>query len=113
MSLPPMKRTESTTERRSMKRRRTAEAESDSGTVYLASVDRSVYVFDTMHRPLVSALVGEDFAWRSAVALWRARRPHVWQVSQRRAWRRESAPLDAKRDRIRELAADLGISPAK
>jgi hypothetical protein len=110
MSLPPMKRTETATKRRGRKRRRPEPTGPDSGTVYVEAIGRSVYVFDTMHRPLVSGLVAEDFCWRSAVAVWRARRPNWWQLSQRRAWQREREPLDAKRERIREFAAELGIA---
>jgi hypothetical protein len=59
--------------------------------------------------PLVAQLVGEDLAWRLAMADWNARRPRLWVLPARTKWSREGAQLRKKRGRLVACARQLGI----
>jgi|BarGraNGADG00212_1021973.scaffolds.fasta_scaffold64115_1 hypothetical protein len=110
MHLPPVNQTQRATNRRRRRGPAPTEKTPDSGTVFIESIGQSLYVFDVMNRPLISAFVSEDFFWRTAKEAWTQRRPAFWHLRQRSAWRRERGVLDAKRDRVRALAEELGIT---
>lgn len=59
--------------------------------------------------PLVAQLVGEDLAWRLAMADWNARRPRVWCLPARTRWSHEGTQLRRKRGRLVSCARQLGI----
>lgn len=54
--------------------------------------------------PTMRVVVIEDLCWAMAREAWLARRPGWWRFPARRAWAAEEAALDAKRDRLRDMA---------
>jgi hypothetical protein len=64
-----------------------------------------------MDRADVAVVVIEDLCWSIATADWSARRPPIWRRRARVAWQLDGEALKAKRDRIRVMAAETGLSP--
>jgi hypothetical protein len=56
-------------------------------------------------------LMTEDFCWQMTAQDWRARRPARLHRAARAAWRAEGLLIEQKRERIRELAGELGLVP--
>lgn len=79
--------------------------------LYLQSVDLRV-PDQAFYRPDVAFVVTEDFCWRVAVADCDRRRPPWWRRRGKDAWRAERAMLRAKRERIRAMADEFGITAA-
>ncbi|GAA2052014.1 hypothetical protein GCM10009839_69070 [Catenulispora yoronensis] len=46
----------------------------------------------------------EDLCWRLAMDAWRARRPRLWELRWRVAWRAEREVLEAKQRRLGAMA---------
>ena len=92
-------------------RKPTHDASVPTDELYLESLGRAVPVSDCL-RPDVGFLISEDFCWRMAMADWSARRPRRWQRTSRKAWRTEGAVLQAKKQRLRQLAIAIGIQPS-
>ena len=61
--------------------------------------------------PLVGQLVAEDLSWRVGVLLWQSRRPSRRRMSAHARWCQEGASLEQKRERLRETARELGLTP--
>lgn len=80
-------------------------------TLYLQSVDLRVPE-TALFRPEVAFVVTEDFCWRVAVADCDRRRPPLWRRRGKDAWRVERDVLRAKRERIRAMADEFGITAA-
>lgn len=80
-----------------------------STELYLATVGTHVAPAHYRDRPLFAQLVTEDTCWQFAVAEWQSRKPPLFRLSARRAWREEGSLLDDKRERTRTQAAELGL----
>jgi hypothetical protein len=57
--------------------------------------------------PTMRIVVIEDLCWAMEREAWLARRPRWWRFASRRAWAAEEAPLDAKQERLRDMATML------
>lgn len=79
----------------------------------LAALERRVAPVLGRDNPLISALLSEDTCWQIAREDWQRRKPRPWQLEERRAWRAEGTVLEAKRDRLREQAAEFGLVAPK
>jgi hypothetical protein len=77
----------------------------------LAALERRVAPVLGRDNPLVASLLSEDTCWQIAREDWQARKPRLWRVEERRVWRAEGEVLEAKRGRLREQAAELGLLP--
>jgi hypothetical protein len=73
------------------------------GWLLLASSGWYVRLSDVLDQPTTAVLAGEDTCWQFAVADWRDRRPRLWRLSARSAWRFEGRRLDTKRERLVEM----------
>lgn len=82
--------------------------EGSSDQLLIESVGQSVPLRD-MDRVDVAVVVIEDLCWRIATESWSARRPPRWRRRARTAWRAEGEALQAKRDRVRGMAAEVGL----
>ncbi len=80
------------------------------GQLLLETVGRCVPLVD-LDRADIAAVVIEDLCWSIATADWSARRPPVWRRHARAAWRADGEALQAKRDRIRLMVSETGLSP--
>ena len=96
-------------EKRSRRRRKANKADERRTGLYLASIDRSIDVCAALDRPMFGLLMTEDFCWQSTVAEWRNRRPSRTHRSEWKAWQAEGVEIEAKKGRIREMAAELGL----
>jgi hypothetical protein len=67
-------------------------------------------VSDAVNRPTFAMLMTEDFCWQSSLEEWRGRRPSWRRRSAYAAWRSEGAAIEQKKQRIRQLAAELGLT---
>jgi hypothetical protein len=101
---------QATPKRNPFRRRRAAEPTERSSGLFVQSLDRCLDVAAVVNHPLIGVLMTEDFCWHTAVLSWRERKPPRWHLAERSAWRAEQAALDEKRARIRELAAELGLT---
>ncbi|HYS37724.1 MAG TPA: hypothetical protein VEO01_19075 [Pseudonocardiaceae bacterium] len=54
--------------------------------------------------PTMRVVVVEDLCWALARHAWLERRPYWWRPAARRTWATERTALDAKQERLRELA---------
>jgi hypothetical protein len=79
----------------------------------LATLERRVAPVLGRDNPLVAALLSEDTCWQIAREDWQRRKPRPWRLEERRAWRAEGTVLEAKRDRLREQAAEFGLVAPK
>jgi hypothetical protein len=77
----------------------------------LAALERRVAPVLGRDNPLVASLLSEDTCWQIAREDWQSRKPRPWRLEERRVWRAEGEVLEAKRDRLREQAAELGLAP--
>lgn len=71
----------------------------------LQAVGRTVPADLDLLTPTMRVVVIEDLCWALEREAWLARRPAWWRLSARRAWADEQAALDAKQQRLRDLAA--------
>lgn len=72
--------------------------------LHLESAGTNVPVRFLAESPLLLMLAVEDLCWEAATEDWKHRRPHCWHPQARAAWFAEGAQLDAKADRLREMA---------
>lgn len=86
-----------------------AKAARPSQGLRLHAVGVDVIPAHAVDRALVGALVTEDVCYQFAVEAWQARKPLWLRFGARGAWRGEGRELDAKRDRLRADAAELGF----
>lgn len=75
---------------------------------HLETVDRQILGSPWMWSPTMSVAVVEDTCWALARDCWHARKPPMWRLAARRAWRAEYAQLAAKRERVVELLDEAG-----
>jgi hypothetical protein len=54
--------------------------------------------------PTMRVVVVEDLCWALARHAWLERQPRWWRPAARRTWATERTALDAKQERLRELA---------
>ncbi|MBS2535240.1 hypothetical protein KGQ20_20975 [Catenulispora sp. NF23] len=76
-------------------------------SLHLASVGSNVAARFLTESPSVAVLVVEDLCWQAATEDWKHRRPHWWRPRARTVWKAEGALLEAKADRLRQLADDV------
>jgi hypothetical protein len=55
--------------------------------------------------PTMQVVVIEDLCWALERDAWLSRRPPWWRFAGRRAWAAQEAALDAKQERLRDMAA--------
>lgn len=110
---PHTPKTQASTSQRHRQRRQRVDPAllKDPAHLYIAAADAVVCVSDALNHPLISELLIEDLWWRACDAAWRADRPSWFRRAARRAWVGRGDLLDRKRDRIAQLAAELGIEP--
>lgn len=97
--------------RRAKSKQRSAKVTTEAPTDHLWVGSAGVWVPEAwphMH-PLVGHLVSEDVSWRAATMHWQSSRPGRFSLRARREWRAYGAQLAAKRERLRETAAELGF----
>lgn len=74
---------------------------------HLATVDREILGSPWLWSPTESVAIVEDACWALARDCWLARKPPLWHLGARRAWRAERAVLQAKRERVIELLDEV------
>lgn len=79
-------------------------AERETG-MRLQAVERTVPADLDLLSPTMRVVVIEDLCWAMEREAWLDRRPAWWQFAARHAWAAEAAALDAKQQRVRELAS--------
>lgn len=77
--------------------------------LYLRSVHLTISVRDALDKPVLTALMTDDFCWRIRLCDWRARRPSWSHRDERAAWRAERDVMERERESIELRAADLGL----
>jgi len=87
-----------------------ADADPLQSRLYLGSVHVTIEARDALDKPMFGVLVTEDFCWRMTLRDWRARRPPMRHRDERAAWRAERAVIEQERERIEQLATDLGLA---
>jgi hypothetical protein len=78
-----------------------------AGWVRLESSGWYVQESDFLTESTAADLVGNDIAWRFAVADWHRRRPAVWRRRARRAWLAEEELLAGRGTRLVEASTHL------
>jgi hypothetical protein len=80
--------------------------------LWVGSAGAAVAPWLCLDKPLIAQLVSEDACWRMTVEHWHSRKPSWWHVHARSEWKAEGELLDAKKIRLKEQAATLGIRPS-
>jgi len=75
--------------------------------LHLESAGTNVPARFLTESPMLTVLAVEDLCWQAATEDWKHRRPHRWRRQAREAWLAEGAQLEAKADRLRQMADDV------